>query len=436
MTVSRGTGVTTGTTTYDNYDSNNVDINGGTIDGTIIGSATPRAGTFSDLTATNISFTGGTISGTSQTSGSIDGVTIGATSAPTVTNIDINGGSIDGVTIGAAAAPTVTNLGSVTTCDINGGTIDGVTIGAAVAPTVTSIDINGGSIDGVTIGAAVAPTVTNIDINGGSVDGATIGSSSASTGAFTTLSASTRTDATTLRHVTPSTSGTDTYTVTTGFGALTTGEVICVNFATTNTSTTPTLNRDSLGAKTIVNKDGKAVTVGELTGAVHLRYDGTYYRTLDTIPVGTVIQTVYTQTGAVATGTTVMVYDDTIPQNTEGDEYMTLSITPKYSTSILIIQANVNLSHSSTNTNMCAALFQDTTADALAAAWAGRAGTASARTEVVLRHTKVSGTTSSTTFKIRAGTNSAGTTTFNGTGGARELGGVLASGITITEIKA
>jgi hypothetical protein len=43
---------------------------------------------------------------------------------------DINAGTIDGVTIGATAAPTVTNLGSVTTCDINGGTIDGVQIGA------------------------------------------------------------------------------------------------------------------------------------------------------------------------------------------------------------------------------------------------------------------------------------------------------------------
>lgn len=115
--------------------------------------------------------------------------------------VDINGGTIDGVTIGASSAPTVTNLGTVTTADINGGTIDGVTIGATVAPTVTNLgivttaDINGGTIDGVTIGATVAPTVTNlgtvttVDINGGTVDGVTIGGASAAGGTFTTLNA-------------------------------------------------------------------------------------------------------------------------------------------------------------------------------------------------------------------------------------------------------
>ncbi len=59
-----------------------------------------------------------------------------ATSTP-----DINGGTIDGVTIGASAAPTVTNLGTVTTADINGGTIDGSVIGgsSAAAGTFTTL---------------------------------------------------------------------------------------------------------------------------------------------------------------------------------------------------------------------------------------------------------------------------------------------------------
>jgi len=81
------------------------------------------------------------------------------------TTADINGGTIDGVTIGATVAPTVTDLGSVATCDINGGTIDGVTIGASVAPTVTDLgsvataDMNGGTIDGMTV------TVTEAQFN-------------------------------------------------------------------------------------------------------------------------------------------------------------------------------------------------------------------------------------------------------------------------------
>lgn len=43
----------------------------------------------------------------------------------------------------------------VTGIDINSGTIDGVTIGASSAPVVTNIDINGGSVNGVTFDGSV-----------------------------------------------------------------------------------------------------------------------------------------------------------------------------------------------------------------------------------------------------------------------------------------
>lgn len=90
----------------------------------------------------------------------------------TSNSVDVDAGTIDGVTIGGSSAPTVTDLGSVATCDINGGTIDGVTIGGAVAPTVTNIDINGGTIDGVTAGTNSAITelqVDNINVNGNAI---------------------------------------------------------------------------------------------------------------------------------------------------------------------------------------------------------------------------------------------------------------------------
>ena len=54
--------------------------------------------------------------------------------------------------------------------------------------------------------------------------------------------------------------------------------------------------------------------------------------------------------------------------------------------------------------------------------------------DIVFSHFMTAGTTSETTFKVRAGFNASGTTTFNGSGGARRLGGVFASSITITEI--
>jgi hypothetical protein len=90
----------------------------------------------------------------------------------TSNSVDVDAGTIDGVTIGGSVAPTVTNLGSVATCDINGGTLDGMTIGASVAPTVTNIDINGGSVDAVTVGTSSPVTelqVDNINVNGNAI---------------------------------------------------------------------------------------------------------------------------------------------------------------------------------------------------------------------------------------------------------------------------
>lgn len=148
----------------------------------------------------------------------------------------------------------------------------------------------------------------------------------------------------------------------------------------------------------------------------------------------TVLQIVHTQTGAVATGTTVMPLDDTIPQNTEGDEYMTRAITPTSATNKLLIEALWIGANNVTSGNIGVALFQDTTAGALATS-IGVSSVAGDMIAVPLRHEMVAGTTSATTFKIRAGGHSAGTTTFNGRGGGRIHGGVMASSIRIAEIK-
>ncbi len=149
-----------------------------------------------------------------------------------------------------------------------------------------------------------------------------------------------------------------------------------------------------------------------------------------------VIQVLNVQDGEVATGTTAMVNDDTIPQNTEGDEYMTLSITPTSSTHKLIIDVVCHVSNSNAGTNrLQAALFQDTTVDALASGAVVRTGNAQLE-QITFRHFMTAGTVSATTFKVRAGGNAGATTTFNGESGARIHGGVMASSITITEYEA
>ncbi|MES1988553.1 MAG: hypothetical protein V4440_11095, partial [Pseudomonadota bacterium] len=146
---------------------------------------------------------------------------------------------------------------------------------------------------------------------------------------------------------------------------------------------------------------------------------------------GVILQQVRTETGAVSTGSTTIPLDDSIPQSSEGDQYMTLAITPISATSKLVIDV-VGFFASSANDDIVMALFQDSTANALAA---GTQVLTSVNLNVNIKfsHTMTSGTTSATTFKVRAGLGSAGTLTFNGKSGARLFGGVMASSIIITE---
>jgi hypothetical protein len=153
------------------------------------------------------------------------------------------------------------------------------------------------------------------------------------------------------------------------------------------------------------------------------------------LPLGPAVQMVSTLTSAVATGTTQIPLDDTIPQNTEGDQYMTVAITPKYSTSILVVQIVVFCSVTGTNANAIAALFQDSTANSLAVGM-NYQGTATAPTPIVFQHTMTSGTTSTTTFKLRAGPGGAQTLTFNGQTGSRLFGTTPKSSMIVTEYKA
>lgn len=158
--------------------------------------------------------------------------------------------------------------------------------------------------------------------------------------------------------------------------------------------------------------------------------------TMESLPAaGKVVQVVYVQDGDVATGTTIIPKDDTIPQQTEGDQYMTLSITPTSASNILKIDVLVAAVNStSTSDSITAALFQDSTSDCLASALGGRYFQSGRDTQIYLSHHMIAGTSSPTTFKVRVGADNSGTTTFNGGGGTRIYGGTLASGITITEI--
>jgi hypothetical protein len=151
----------------------------------------------------------------------------------------------------------------------------------------------------------------------------------------------------------------------------------------------------------------------------------------DTPHTGGIVQVVNTQTGAYSSGTTIIPYDDTIPQSHEGDQYMSLAITPKSATNKLKIEVIANVTNSNAGVWLCVALFKDTDSDALACSSAYMS--AGGGVPQKFTHYMIAGTTSEITFKVRAGGQGGGTY-FNGFT-ARKYGGVLASSITITEIK-
>lgn len=157
--------------------------------------------------------------------------------------------------------------------------------------------------------------------------------------------------------------------------------------------------------------------------------------TASTFPNGSVVQAVNTTTSAVATGTTTTPFDDSIPQSSEGDEYMSLAITPKSTTNVLVIRVVGFFSNSAANQRFTMALHQDSAADALSVGHVTEA-VATGVNSIVLQHAMAAGTTSATTFKIRCGCNNAGTTTFNGESGARRFGAINKSSIVILEYKA
>ena len=145
------------------------------------------------------------------------------------------------------------------------------------------------------------------------------------------------------------------------------------------------------------------------------------------------LQQVNYQSGGMQTGTTIFPEDDTIPQNSEGSEFMTLAITPKSATSTLVMDVQVFYSQS-VGTRSGTGIFKDSDADALAFT-SNFCDDATMMTNMHLNYSEVSGNTTARTYKVRCGNiATAGTFTFNGQSGARKFGGTILSTFRIIEI--
>ena len=190
---------------------------------------------------------------------------------------------------------------------------------------------------------------------------------------------------------------------TTGPAALSGGEIIAANWA--GLAFDPALNTGA--------------------GGFHL---------LNPVQTGRVAILGNVETGAVATGTNTMPGGNTVPTSSNGDQYMTLTVTPQNPGSTLFIDVVANVTNSAA-VNQQTALYQDATANAIASVNNVIAGSGGGIVTQTFRHKMANNVSagSSTTFKVRSGATTAATTTFNGTGGGQSGGGTFASSITVWE---
>jgi len=200
-----------------------VDINGGTVDGAVIGGASAAAGTFTTLTATSLNSTA--IGNSSASTGAFTTLTastnLNVNSSTTITGIldednmasdsaaklatqqsikayvDSQVGTADTLTevLGNGNSTSGTNIVVTSGDSITTNTISETTSASGV--TVDSLLIKDGGITAAGTSTFAGQTISNLgtvttaNIDGGTIDGTNIGASSAGTGAFTTLTAST-----------------------------------------------------------------------------------------------------------------------------------------------------------------------------------------------------------------------------------------------------
>ncbi len=395
------------------------------------------SGDESIMFADNVSFNGTDRGGKITTNGEI---LIGSTAAPHIRKgLPSNGNNITWTAGAGTLQPNLTGTtnhalqlgnatGSLTSLGVaNNGAIP---IGSTGADPVVAVPTNGSNISWVTGAGSLKANVsgtTNHTIQlgnaGGSLTSATtltngqvlIGSTGADPVAATPTNGNNISWTTGVGALTANLTGTTNHTIQLGnaggsltsSSALTNGQLLIGN-----TGNDPT-------AATLASANS-SITITNGAGSIDLK--------------GKLIQTVTSTTATFTNAVAQIPFDDTIPQNTEGREILTATITPTSSTSKLKIEFYCPLCCVDSDENLTIALFQDTTADALTASYIYINNTSiSLSSSGYLNYIMTSGTTSSTTFKIRMGASTVTGVSVNGEAAHRNYGGVAVTSLTITE---
>jgi hypothetical protein len=183
ITIDKKTVVSTGVT----FQSDTVDINGGAIDGAIIGANSAAAGTFTTATATSVQATN-----IKANDGSASITIADSTGIPTFST-GINAGDNNITNVGDIALDSISADGTSINVAMDDNQAGAFTIkeGANAYVTINTTDASElvTSNQAFTVATTKTFTTDTADINGGNIDGTIIGANSHTTGKFTTLEA-------------------------------------------------------------------------------------------------------------------------------------------------------------------------------------------------------------------------------------------------------
>ncbi len=142
------------------------------------------------------------------------------------------------------------------------------------------------------------------------------------------------------------------------------------------------------------------------------------------------VQVINSQVATTNSGTNRIPFDDTVPQNYEGNEFITVTVTPEDTTNKLIIrwEISVGVSHVSGAYTACA-LFQDDLVSALDTK--GKFVFAGITDIIAGEYQMTAGQDAPITFKVHCGAAVAGTTYLNRNASGRAFGGTMHSSITV-----
>lgn len=212
------------------------------------------------------------------------------------------------------------------------------------------------------------------------------------------------------------------------------GRQFRVRVVASNTVTNPSINIDGAGPLTITKNGGQPLSVGDIPTEAIFRRDSTNARIELINPAKTPVQLASASSSALVTTSSAMPNDNTIPQSSEGVEFLTVAITPRYANSKLLILVN-SFGDTSLSRPFSGALFLDNNSDAFYAQPVtpdpNNAGTT---TPFNLMTVIDAVDTSPRTYRLRMGPNAGSTLTINGINGSEVFGSISTSTMSVMEI--